>query len=190
MASEVYSSTTAPNPKSSWCLVPSEHLDRIRFVVKLAEVVFSFMAFLLEEVVSSCIGCFALYFFEFVSCTAFLFTMLLLVILATSLHTRVSVVCWPSLDFWFTLLIALLFFVSSVIFATDNNGTSLEKTAVAFGFLAMLAFVVDLVLFYRTRGFPLQKGEKAESSHGDGGGADAEAQPETEKLNTPICATE
>uniref|UniRef100_A0A8D3CSK7 CKLF-like MARVEL transmembrane domain containing 6 n=1 Tax=Scophthalmus maximus TaxID=52904 RepID=A0A8D3CSK7_SCOMX len=120
----------------------------------LAGQVFSFMAFLLEEVVSSCIGCFALYFFEFVSCTAFLFTMLLLVILATSLHTRVSVVCWPSLDFWFTLLIALLFFVSSVIFATDNNGTSLEKTAVVTRNFAPPPLLYYLLLSFTTSSSP------------------------------------
>ncbi|KAF3855579.1 hypothetical protein F7725_016302, partial [Dissostichus mawsoni] len=43
----------------------------------------SLVAFLLEEVVSSCLSCSALYFFEFVS---FLFTLLLLIFLATPLH--------------------------------------------------------------------------------------------------------
>ncbi|CAB1425642.1 unnamed protein product [Pleuronectes platessa] len=38
MASEVYSATTAPNPKSSWCQVPSERLDKLRFLVKVSEV--------------------------------------------------------------------------------------------------------------------------------------------------------
>nr|XP_019966575.1 PREDICTED: CKLF-like MARVEL transmembrane domain-containing protein 6 [Paralichthys olivaceus] len=97
MASEVYSPTTAPNPKSSWCLVPSQHLDKVRFLIKVTEVMFSFVAFILEEVVSSCNSCFALYSFEFVSCTAFLFTLLLLVLLSTTLHTRVGITCWPSL---------------------------------------------------------------------------------------------
>ncbi|KAF3855575.1 hypothetical protein F7725_016298 [Dissostichus mawsoni] len=46
----------------------------------------SLVAFLLEEVVSSCLSCSALYFFEFVS---FLFTLLLLIFLATLLHGRV-----------------------------------------------------------------------------------------------------
>lgn len=52
------------------------------------------MAFILEELVSSCINCSALYFFEFVSCMAFLFTLLLLILLATPLHTWVSLTCW------------------------------------------------------------------------------------------------
>ncbi|XP_053288017.1 CKLF-like MARVEL transmembrane domain-containing protein 6 [Pleuronectes platessa] len=177
MASEVYSATTAPNPKSSWCQVPSERLDKLRFLVKVSEVIFSFVAFILEEVVSSCYSCFALYFFEFVSCTAFLFTLLLLVLLSTALHARVGITCWPRLDFWYTSLIALLFFVSSIVFATNNNGTDLEKSAVAFGFTAMSAFLLDLVFFYKSSGLPLQK---------SGGGPPAEggAQLETEKLNS------
>ncbi|KAK2845192.1 hypothetical protein Q5P01_011851 [Channa striata] len=95
---DVYSPTTAPNPKTSWCLVPSKHLDKIRFLVKTGAVLLSFVAFILEEVVSSCISCSALYFFEFVSCTAFLFTLLLLVLLSTTLHTKVGIDCWPKLD--------------------------------------------------------------------------------------------
>ncbi|XP_039973051.1 CKLF-like MARVEL transmembrane domain-containing protein 6 [Xiphias gladius] len=189
MATEVYSSTTAPNPKSSLCMVPSEHLDKMRFLVKLMEVLFSFVAFILEEVVNSCVSCTALYFFEFVSCTAFLFTLLLLILLSTNLHTRVSITCWPSLDFGYTASIALLFFVSSVIFASDNTGTTLERSAVAFGFMAMSAFIVDLVLFFKTRGFPWQKDGRLESSNG--GPMTVEAQPETEKLApTPSSVTE
>ncbi|KAG7999599.1 CKLF-like MARVEL transmembrane domain-containing protein 6 [Nibea albiflora] len=97
MATEVYGSTTSPNPKSSWFIGPSEILCKARFVVKVLEVLLSFVAFILEEVVNSCVQCSALYFFEFVSCTAFLFTLLLLVLLSTTLHTRVGITCWPSL---------------------------------------------------------------------------------------------
>uniref|UniRef100_A0A4W6G6H8 MARVEL domain-containing protein n=1 Tax=Lates calcarifer TaxID=8187 RepID=A0A4W6G6H8_LATCA len=148
----------------------------------------SFVAFILEEVVSSCISCTALYFFEFVSCTAFLFTLLLLVLLSTTLHTRVGITCWPSLDFYYTAAITLLFFISSIVFAANNNGTDLEKTAVAFGFLAMAAFVVDLVLAFRSRGFPWQTGGKPVSSNG--GPVATETPAETEKLNTETNATQ
>ncbi|XP_040900063.1 CKLF-like MARVEL transmembrane domain-containing protein 6 isoform X2 [Toxotes jaculatrix] len=182
MASEVYSSTTTPNPKSSWCLVPSEHLDKIRFLLKITEVLLSFVAFILEEVVSSCASCTALYFFEFVSCTAFLFTLLLLILLSTTLHTRVGITCWPKLDFLYTAGIALLFLISSIVFAAGNNGSTLERSAVVFGFLAMVVFVVDLFWFYKTRGFPWQRGGKPESSNG--GPAVVNSPPETEKLNS------
>lgn len=38
---QVYSSTTASKPKLSWFLVPSEHLNKTRFGIKLCEVVSS-----------------------------------------------------------------------------------------------------------------------------------------------------
>lgn len=38
---EVYASTTAPNPPSSCFQVPSEHLDWIRFILKVLQVVSS-----------------------------------------------------------------------------------------------------------------------------------------------------
>ncbi|KAF1388558.1 hypothetical protein PFLUV_G00091520 [Perca fluviatilis] len=94
---DVYSPTTAPNPKSSWFTVPSDSLDTVRCGVKGLEVLLSLVAFVLEEVVNSCVNCSALYFFEFVSCTAFLFTLLLLILLSTTLQTRVGITCWPRL---------------------------------------------------------------------------------------------
>lgn len=69
------------------------HLDFICFSPQLL----SFVAFVMEEVVSNCSHCGPLYFFEFVSCTAFLFTMLLLILLATTLHQRVGINSWPIL---------------------------------------------------------------------------------------------
>ncbi|XP_073341354.1 CKLF-like MARVEL transmembrane domain-containing protein 6 [Pagrus major] len=183
--SQVYSPTTAPNPKASWIMVPSENLDKIRFVIKVGEVLLSFVAFILEEVVSNCYSnsCNSLYFFEFVSCTAFLFTLLLLILLSTSLHTRVGITCWPSLDFGYTGFIAVLFLIASIIFASDNNGSTTEKIAVVFGFFATALFAIDLVMFVKTRGFPFKKDGKPEASNG--GPVAVQPQPEEEKLNPP-----
>lgn len=55
------------------------------------------MAVILEELVHTCALCSSLYFFEFVSCTAFLFTLLLVILLSTPLHTRVGINWWPRL---------------------------------------------------------------------------------------------
>ncbi|XP_042346570.1 CKLF-like MARVEL transmembrane domain-containing protein 6 [Plectropomus leopardus] len=179
----VYTPTTAPNPKSSWFAVPSENMDKIRFIVKIIEVLLSFVAFITEEVVNSCITCSSLYFFEFVSCTAFLFTLLLLILLSTTLHSRTGITCWPSLDFVYTGCIGLLFLIASIVFASDNGGTTMERTAVAFGFLASVMFFVDLVLLVKNNGFPFKSDGKAAPSNG--GPVTTEAPPETEKLNTP-----
>ncbi|XP_028436247.1 CKLF-like MARVEL transmembrane domain-containing protein 6 [Perca flavescens] len=179
---DVYSPTTAPNPKSSWFTVPSDTLDKLRCGVKVVEVLLSFVAFVLEEVVNSCVSCSALYFFEFVSCTAFLFTLLLLILLSTTLQKRVGITCWPRLDFVYTAVIALLFLISCIVFTSDNSNTTVEKCAVVFGFLATATFIVDLVLFVKQSGFPFKKDGTPESSNG--GPAMAEAQPERERLNT------
>ncbi|XP_005744224.1 CKLF-like MARVEL transmembrane domain-containing protein 6 [Pundamilia nyererei] len=96
MAEAVYTPTTTPNPGNSFCLIPSAHLDRNRFILKVVEVVLSFIAFILEETVDSCFTCSPLYFFEFVSCTAFLFTLLLLVLLSTKLHEKIHIEAWPT----------------------------------------------------------------------------------------------
>lgn len=178
----VYSPTTVSNPKSSCFVVPSDLLDIVRFGVKVVEVLLSFVAFILEEVVNSCLSCNALYFFEFVSCTAFLFTLLLLILLSTTLHSKVGISCWPKLDFVYTIGIALLFLIASIVFAADNNNTTMERSAVAFGFLATAVFAVDLILFVRAKGFPFKEDGTPDTRNGGTGAV--EAQPEAEKLNT------
>ncbi|XP_056122221.1 CKLF-like MARVEL transmembrane domain-containing protein 6 [Rhinichthys klamathensis goyatoka] len=175
----VYNATTTTEqlPKTrKWLIVPSENLDKIRFVIKVIEVLLSFVAFVMEEVVSNCSHCGPLYFFEFVSCTAFLFTLLLLILLATTLHQRVGINSWPTLDFGYTTAMAFLFLIASVVFAADNGQTSLEQGTVVFGFMATVAFFADFGYFLKTRGIPCRKGNNQPADH--------TARPEIEKLNS------
>lgn len=164
----MYGTTTESNPESKICLVPSQLLCVRRFALKVAEVLLSFLAFVLEEVLTSCLNCGVLYFFEFISCTAFLFTMLLLILLATNLHSRVGITCWPNLDFLYTAVIGLLFFFASCAFAAVNGGTPLEHAAMSFGFLATLAFFADLALYWKLKGFPWKPTETEPPSNSDG----------------------
>ncbi|KAM4735431.1 CKLF-like MARVEL transmembrane domain-containing protein 6 [Anableps anableps] len=178
MANDVYSPTTVSNPKSSFWLGPaSEHLGKVRFILKIVEVLLSLVAFILEETVTSCTACPPLYFFEFVSCTAFLFTALLFVLLATTLHQRVGISCWPKVDFLYTGIIAVLFLISSVVFVSSNGGTSVEATSVIFGFLATAAFVADFVVFLKVKGHPFKKDQAPPTTNGN------VAPTEVEKLN-------
>ncbi|TSY27752.1 CKLF-like MARVEL transmembrane domain-containing protein 6 [Bagarius yarrelli] len=113
----VYNSTTTAEPAAGsprWFPVTNPNLDFTRFCVKILEVLLSFVAFVLEEVVSSCLSCGELYFFEFVSCTAFLFTLLLLILLSTPLHQKVGINCWPKLAFGF--LAAFAFLADVIVF--------------------------------------------------------------------------
>ncbi|XP_013884863.1 CKLF-like MARVEL transmembrane domain-containing protein 6 [Austrofundulus limnaeus] len=180
MANDVYTPTTESNPKSSFFRVPSELLDKPRCCLKILEVLLSLVAFVLEETVSTCLRCSPLYFFEFVSCTAFLFTCLLLILLTTRLHQRVGISCWPKVDFIYTSIIALLFLISSIVFGAENSKTSVEIVAVVFGILSCFVFVVDLVFFYRTNGFPFKKDQNPEARNG------VPAQAEQQRLNTPV----
>ncbi|XP_014830861.1 PREDICTED: CKLF-like MARVEL transmembrane domain-containing protein 6 [Poecilia mexicana] len=178
MANEVYTATTVSNPKAPFWLGPaSEHLDMLRFGLKMLEVLLSLVAFVLEETVSTCLSCSPLYFFEFVSCTAFLFTALLLFLLSTTLYSRVGISCWPKVDFLYTLLIAVLFLVASCVFAANNGKTTVETVAVVFGFLAMLAFIFDFFVFLKVKGNPFQGAKAPPTTNG------AVPPPEAEKLN-------
>ncbi|KAM3614933.1 uncharacterized protein V6R79_020949 [Siganus canaliculatus] len=167
MADNVYNNTTAPNPKTPtpWFSIP-EILGKNRFVVKVLQVLLSLVAFALEEAVSTCLSCGALYFFEFVSCSAFLFTLLLLILLCTPLHLKVGISCWPTLDFFYSAAIALVFLIASIVFAADNGHSTLEGSAVAFGFLASLAFIADVGLFVRTSGVPWRRSGSAAPGNG------------------------
>ncbi|XP_071377761.1 CKLF-like MARVEL transmembrane domain-containing protein 6 [Centroberyx affinis] len=168
-------------------LVMMRYMVMMCYMVMMRYLLLSFVAFILEEVVTSCISCSALYFFEFISCTAFLFTLLLLILLSTKLHRKVGITCWSSLDFYYTAAIAVLFLLASIVFSADNGRTSLEQTAVAFGFLSTLAFVLDVVLFWKNNGFPWKKeGGKPEASNGNA----TPATHETEKLNTEAGGAE
>ncbi|XP_037532606.1 CKLF-like MARVEL transmembrane domain-containing protein 6 [Nematolebias whitei] len=181
MANDVYAPTTVSDPKPSFFRIPSDLLDKSRFFVKLLEVLLSFVTFVLEETISSCLRCSPLYFFEFVSCSAFLFTGLLLLLLSTCLHEKVGISCWPKVDFVYTALIALLFLISSIVFAAENGGSSKEIISVVFGILSFIMFVADLVFFVRSSGFPFKKEQNTEPTSG------GPAQPEEQKLNPPLA---
>ncbi|KAF4076178.1 hypothetical protein AMELA_G00227330 [Ameiurus melas] len=182
MADSVYNTTTtteAPEGRSRrWFIVPNPNVDFIRFFVKIAEVLLSFVAFVLEESVNSCTSCSALYFFEFVSCTAFLFTLLFLILLSTPMHKKVGISCWPKLDFVYSALIAVFLIIASAAFAAHNSGSETERATVVFGFLAAIAFIIDVGVFYRTNGFPFPGPKKQPVLSSPG------PVPEIEKLNS------
>ncbi|XP_046733569.1 CKLF-like MARVEL transmembrane domain-containing protein 6 [Silurus meridionalis] len=179
----VYNTTTtttptAANKSNRWFIVPNPELSFTRFFVKVAEVLLAFVAFVLEEVVTSCTSCTALYFFEFVSCTAFLFTLLLLILLSTPLHQKVGINCWSQVDFGYSVLICLFLFIASAAFAGSNSGSEVEKATVGFGFLAAIVFLVDVLMFYKEKGIPFFCLNKAPAA------GSTEPVPEVEKLNT------
>ncbi|KAM8982036.1 CKLF-like MARVEL transmembrane domain-containing protein 6 [Sarcophilus harrisii] len=148
---EVYSSTTENVPSTSGPgrgsrRFPFTRLDPIRASLKLAELGFSLLAFICEEVVSLCTRCAGLYFFEFVSCSAFLLSLLVVIVYSTKLYEKVDKDKVKTLDIIFTSIIGVLFLIASIVFACTSDQTTPETVAIVFGFLASIIFIIDFGL--------------------------------------------
>ncbi|NXO96250.1 CKLF6 protein, partial [Certhia brachydactyla] len=85
----VYNDTTEPRAKAPrrrlfGCTL--RHLRGWRLPAKVVQTIFSFVAVVCEEIVDECSTCGGLYFFEFISCTAFLLSLLILCMYCTELY--------------------------------------------------------------------------------------------------------
>ncbi|XP_004604009.1 CKLF-like MARVEL transmembrane domain-containing protein 6 [Sorex araneus] len=148
----VYSPTTEENPSpgraprrglSSCCSL--HRLSRLQRAFKFTELLLSLLAFISEEVVSQCTMCGGLYFFEFVSCSAFLLSLLILVVYCTSVYDKVESPKVKLSDFYITASTGAVFLLASIIFAITQDKTPAECAAVVFGFLGSFAFIADAV---------------------------------------------
>ncbi|XP_077570002.1 CKLF-like MARVEL transmembrane domain-containing protein 4 [Stigmatopora nigra] len=126
-----------------------EYLKSYFGILKVVEVVLSLIGFICIETIMMCSPCSGVYFFEFVSCTAFVVTGTLLVIFSLSLHTKVPQVNWNLTDLGNTAASALLFFLSSFVLACINHNTGAEIAAVTFGFLATGVYCLNTFLAVR-----------------------------------------
>ncbi|EGW04712.1 CKLF-like MARVEL transmembrane domain-containing protein 6, partial [Cricetulus griseus] len=82
----------------------------------------SLLAFICEEVVSQCTLCGGLYFFEFVSCSAFLLSLLLLIVYCTPVHDRVDPGKVKSSVFGF--IASLMFLLDFVVMLCEKRQES------------------------------------------------------------------
>ncbi|XP_055457780.1 CKLF-like MARVEL transmembrane domain-containing protein 6 isoform X1 [Psammomys obesus] len=114
-----------------------------RRILKGSQLLLSLLAFICEEVVTECGLCGGLYFFEFVSCSAFLLSLLLLIVYCTPVHDRVDSSKVKSSDFYITLGTGCVFLLASIIFVSTHSGTSAEIAAIVFGFVASFMFLLD-----------------------------------------------
>ncbi|NXX38016.1 CKLF6 protein, partial [Tricholaema leucomelas] len=84
----VYNQTTEPQTKPSrrpfGCTL--RHLGGWRLPTKALQSILSLLAVICEEIVEYCIRCGGLYFFEFVSCSAFLLSLLSLCVYCTDVY--------------------------------------------------------------------------------------------------------
>ncbi|KAM7064126.1 CKLF-like MARVEL transmembrane domain-containing protein 6 [Molossus nigricans] len=124
------------------CFTPGR-LKLPRRVIKGLQLLLSLLAFICEEVVSQCTLCGGLYFFEFISCSAFLLCLLMLLVYCTPIYDRVDAVKVKLSDFYITLGIGSAFLLASIIFVSTHDYTSAEIAATVFGFLASSMFLLD-----------------------------------------------
>ncbi|NWV78414.1 CKLF6 protein, partial [Dasyornis broadbenti] len=85
----VYNETTEPEAKAPrrrplGCTL--RHLRGWRLPVKVLQSILSFVAVICEEIVEDCSNCNGLYFFEFISCSAFLLSLLILFVYCTDTY--------------------------------------------------------------------------------------------------------
>ncbi|XP_038248286.1 CKLF-like MARVEL transmembrane domain-containing protein 6 [Dermochelys coriacea] len=150
--SAVYNRTTEPQSEPSASASASactiRRLTRQRLLLKAAQVLLSLLAFILEEIVESCILCGGLYFFEFISCSATFLGILILIVYCTPAYEKVEKGKLSKLDFWVTTVVGVLFFIASIVFATTSDKSSVETVAIVFGFLASIGFLADGIHFF------------------------------------------
>lgn len=135
-----------------------EYLKSNFGILKVVEVVLSLICFICIETIMLCQPCEGVYFFEFVSCSAFVVTGVLLLIFCLGLHTKVPHVNWTLTDLVNTAASAFFYFLSSLVLAALNKNGSSEIAAVIFGFLVTCVYGVNA--FFAVRRW----------RRGDGGG--------------------
>ncbi|XP_066182676.1 CKLF-like MARVEL transmembrane domain-containing protein 6 [Sylvia atricapilla] len=149
----VYNETTEPQaPRRPLFGCTLRRLWGWRLPVKLVQTIFSFVAVLCEEIVDNCITCGGLYFFEFISCSAFLLSLLILCVYCTDLYQSLGKDKVQKLNFWAVPIIGVSFLLASIVFSATCSGSAVEKAACAFGFLASFAFAAEFgIEFYHRR---------------------------------------
>ncbi|XP_023476559.1 CKLF-like MARVEL transmembrane domain-containing protein 6 [Equus przewalskii] len=127
-------------------------LKRHRRALKILQLVLSLLAFICEEVVAQCTLCGGLYFFEFVSCSASLLSLLMLIVYCTPVYDRVDPEKVKCSDFYIMLGTGCVFLLASIIFVSTHDKTSAEYAATVFGFLASFMFLFDFfAMLYEKR---------------------------------------
>ncbi|XP_019391924.1 PREDICTED: CKLF-like MARVEL transmembrane domain-containing protein 6 [Crocodylus porosus] len=163
----VYEQTTEPRAVRAG-LFCSPHLSRLRLALKALQLLFSFVAFTCEEIVESCTSCGGLYFFEFVSCSALLLSLLLLAVYCTTLYEKFGDDNIRKADLVTTAIVSCFFILASVVFAATNDKSSVETLAIVFGFLASLAFLGDLIYMFIERRKEKEANKKKENPNRQG----------------------
>ncbi|XP_018596965.1 CKLF-like MARVEL transmembrane domain-containing protein 6 [Scleropages formosus] len=131
-------------PKTKEVELPGVSVGGSHIVFTVVELLLSLTAFILEELIITCTSCLPLYYFEFASFTASLFTLLFLIVGFMDLPRTLDIPWLSCLELFTKMAVCALFFIASIVFFYNNDRTQLEMTAMAFGFLATFVFMTDI----------------------------------------------
>ncbi|KAM6314968.1 CKLF-like MARVEL transmembrane domain-containing protein 6 [Aegotheles albertisi] len=141
----VYNETTeaqAKQPRRPFgCTL--RHLRGWRLPTKALQAILSLLAVICEEIVVDCIKCGGLYFFEFMSCSTFLLSLLILCVYCTDVYERIGGDKVQEMNFWAMLVIGMGFLCASIVLAMTSSVSAVENAAYVFGFLASGAFLAE-----------------------------------------------
>ncbi|XP_038168490.1 CKLF-like MARVEL transmembrane domain-containing protein 4 [Arvicola amphibius] len=152
--------------------------------LKVAQVILALIAFICIETIMECSPCEGLYFFEFVSCSAFVVTGVLLILFSLNLHMRIPQINWSLTDLVNTGLSTFFFFIASIVLAALNHKTGAEIAAVIFGFLATAAYAVSTFLAVQKWRVSLRQQSTNDYIRARTESRDVDSRPEIQRLDT------
>ncbi|XP_074716802.1 CKLF-like MARVEL transmembrane domain-containing protein 6 [Strix uralensis] len=144
----VYNETTEPQAKPPRCpfACTRRHLRPWRLSAKALQAILSLLAVICEEIVEDCIKCGGLYVFEFVSCSAFLLSLLILCVYCTDVYETFGEDKVQRMNFWAMPVIGVCFLLASIVLVATSSGSAVEGAAYVFGFLASGAFLAEIII--------------------------------------------
>ncbi|XP_074142641.1 CKLF-like MARVEL transmembrane domain-containing protein 4 [Sminthopsis crassicaudata] len=161
-----------------------DYLRRAPGRFKLAQVVLALIAFICIETIMECSPCEGLYFFEFVSCSAFVITGVLLLMFSLNLHTRIPQINWNITDLVNTGLSTFFFFIASIVLAALNHKAGAEIAAVVFGFLATAVYAANTFLAVQKWRMNIRQQSTNEYIRARTESRDVDSRPEIQRLDT------
>ncbi|XP_030742453.2 CKLF-like MARVEL transmembrane domain-containing protein 4 [Echinops telfairi] len=141
-------------------------------------------AFICIETIMECSPCEGLYFFEFVSCSAFVVTGVLLILFSLNLHMRIPQINWNLTDLVNTGLSTFFFFVASIVLAALNHTAGAEIAAVIFGFLATAVYAASAFLSLQKWRGSLSQQSTSDYIRARSESRDVDSRPEIQRLDT------
>ncbi|XP_012868104.1 PREDICTED: CKLF-like MARVEL transmembrane domain-containing protein 4 [Dipodomys ordii] len=155
-----------------------------RWLAGTARLILSLIAFICIETIMECSPCEGLYFFEFVSCSAFVVTGVLLVLFSLNLHMRIPQINWNLTDLVNTGLSTFFFFIASIVLAALNHKTGAEIAAVIFGFLATAAYAASTFLAVQKWRVSIRQQSANDYIRARTESRDVDSRPEIQRLDT------